>query len=759
VAFFVSRGHLHAQATLPAPSYEAAVVAFLPGGPGGISAPEVARGPEIALFVRADYGPLLVARSTKTEDAAVSDDSNAQVTGTEPADLTPEERTWQEGVDLRVRTDVEMCLECRPRHVPPGKERREVVLQAMQETAKKHSQAHCLPYDRTHWDLVLAYFDARYPQKYREEDEKADQAKAEGLLAKLHDDVREAVEDAFKHHTRNIRPGHDRYIKVLTALREAAGIEDYHRLRGDDRKVYDLLNEYIDFAYTQHRRDEDKQAEREKAEKVRYVADVVLECHPQLIPPGGERAEAVVDLAWEAAKEQARRHGWGYGQQTSEVEKYIKTAYSQRYGEEDRRADREALKTLILSWIRDTPPGEGRSRFVWGKAQEEIKSLAVTDDTLAEVWAETYTLDRQHEDDQVEALDALGLEPSSTVPPTPTGTPAEWLVPGLIVQGQTLAIGGPDKALKTSLALDLAVSAATGTGFLNHFPAGPALGGVVVFSGESGREAVGNTVRRICQARGVAVPTNLHVYYQVPNLANRGLAQHLGVLLRQRVPAGQAGLCVIDPLYLALGLADAAGVKPESMFSMGPVLRAFADTCLEAGATPVVVHHAAKALKTGRLMSIQHLSYAGLSQFARQWLLVNHRVPFNPVTGRSSLVVNVGGSAGHSGAYQVDVTEGSMGLDFTGRTWDVTVGPYVPRVKKPGGDDVDATDGATGNGRAKPGARLRAYLTEKGEVLQSRVKKDLHISGSTLRKEISALGENCVPGGEERRPTIRLTAG
>src|SRR6516164_11082089 len=63
--------------------------------------------------------------------------------------------------------------------------------------------------------------------------------------------------------------------------------------------------------------------------------------------------------------------------------------------------------------------------------------------------------------------------------------PREWLVEQILVGGQPGVIGGPKKGMKTSIALDLAVSLASGTPFLGVF-AVPMRMRVGVISGESG---------------------------------------------------------------------------------------------------------------------------------------------------------------------------------------------------------------------------------------------------------------------------------
>src|SRR5436190_1675274 len=88
----------------------------------------------------------------------------------------------------------------------------------------------------------------------------------------------------------------------------------------------------------------------------------------------------------------------------------------------------------------------------------------------------------------------LSLETVAAMAATPPAL--RWDVEGVMVRGQPMVIGGPPKSLKTSLALDLAISLATATPFLGHFPV-PKQRRVAVFSGESGRATVYETVRRV----------------------------------------------------------------------------------------------------------------------------------------------------------------------------------------------------------------------------------------------------------------------
>src|SRR5207247_2102540 len=104
------------------------------------------------------------------------------------------------------------------------------------------------------------------------------------------------------------------------------------------------------------------------------------------------------------------------------------------------------------------------------------------------------------------------------------------------------------------------------------------------------------------------------------------------------------------------------GASASNLYEVGPLLRRVGESCLAAGATPILVHHAnksvAKKTETQQPLDLDDLAFAGIGEYARQWLLINRRTPYMPGRGDNRLLLAVGGSAGHSGCWQVDVDEG-----------------------------------------------------------------------------------------------------
>ncbi len=110
----------------------------------------------------------------------------------------------------------------------------------------------------------------------------------------------------------------------------------------------------------------------------------------------------------------------------------------------------------------------------------------------------------------------------------------KWLVESVLVEGEPAVIGGPKKTLKTTCAIDMALSVASGTKFLNHFPVAKKVK-VAVLSGESGTATLQETANRICKAKGINL-ADANVLWQndLPCLSDpfdrqqlqQGLAQH-----------------------------------------------------------------------------------------------------------------------------------------------------------------------------------------------------------------------------------------
>jgi hypothetical protein len=247
-----------------------------------------------------------------------------------------------------------------------------------------------------------------------------------------------------------------------------------------------------------------------------------------------------------------------------------------------------------------------------------------------------------------------------------------WLVKRMLVKDQPVIIGAPKKSLKTTIACDLTISLATGGRFLGHFDVYNPVRTAFI-SGESGQHTIQETGRRVAASKGVD-PCNVDALwgFDLPEFSNPA---HITELCRG-LEAHKVQALIVDPLYLCLLAGEhAKDLDAANLFHTGPLFRSLAKWVLQVGCTPVLVHHAVKHLPNpGEPMELESLAYSGCAEFARQWMLLNRREPYDPDrTGSHQLWLGVGGSCGQCGLWALDIEEGELGEDFAGRRWEVTV--------------------------------------------------------------------------------------
>jgi len=262
----------------------------------------------------------------------------------------------------------------------------------------------------------------------------------------------------------------------------------------------------------------------------------------------------------------------------------------------------------------------------------------------------------------------------------------EFLIEKILVNRQLCILGGPKKSLKTSLQVEMAVALATATPFVGQFEV-PSAKRVAIFAGETAPGDMQDLARRVCRAHGTTLENLDGVEWinEVPRLWDEVDLKALKAFLKQK----EIDVVSIDSLYVCL-LSGALSVSASNLYVTGPILRRAAKACLAAGATPVFLHHTTKSVNRARSQGprngkkpsgiseidppdLDDLAFAGPAEAARQWLLLARRQPYLPGSGRHELVMAVGGSAGHSGTWLLDVDEGTAGRRLGSRRWRVKV--------------------------------------------------------------------------------------
>lgn len=243
--------------------------------------------------------------------------------------------------------------------------------------------------------------------------------------------------------------------------------------------------------------------------------------------------------------------------------------------------------------------------------------------------------------------------------------PIEYLIEDFLVAGQPAIIAGPKKCLKTTTIVAAAIALATGTPLFGRFAVLKPQR-VLMMTAESGMATMKETISRIAATQDIALKAiaNLIVSDMVPKLAND---EHLRGLERMLDDDG-IGVLFVDPAYMAM-----PGTDPANGFTAYDVLSRVSRLCGDRSVTLVLAHHTRKsASSTTAPPDLDDIAWAGYGEWARQWILLGRRERYTPGSGQHRLWLTVGGSAGHSGEWALDVNEGPYRRGAA-RQWSVSL--------------------------------------------------------------------------------------
>jgi hypothetical protein len=254
----------------------------------------------------------------------------------------------------------------------------------------------------------------------------------------------------------------------------------------------------------------------------------------------------------------------------------------------------------------------------------------------------------------------------------------DYIVEGVFVDKAPLIVGGREKCFKTSLTMDLAISLVTGKPFLGRFPVNDTRR-VTFFTAEIGPAAGKLLIRRIRESKGIPEGQigELNIITDVPSFTVTKIFDkttgkptlHASIPdeFEKYIATVPTDVMIFDPLYFCL-----QGSEVGDMYAIGAALKVITRICDKKGIWPIFCHHARKdSSKEYQPMELGDLYGAGVSAFARQWMLVSHADAYR--NGVATLTSKFGGSTqGDGGVWNLKVDEGTPD-EIVDRRWDVTV--------------------------------------------------------------------------------------
>lgn len=166
----------------------------------------------------------------------------------------------------------------------------------------------------------------------------------------------------------------------------------------------------------------------------------------------------------------------------------------------------------------------------------------------------------------------------------------EWLVESFVQQASVGVCAGEPKTMKSTLMLDMAVSVASGTLFMNKYPTKSV---PTLYIQEENSEAdIKDRITRMAYAKGVIEETELGYdllpipLYLMNNTGLNLLLEADRAQLEQTIKDNDIKLAVLDPWYML-----ASGTDENSVKEISPLLKFFTGIRNKYGCAIMLVHH------------------------------------------------------------------------------------------------------------------------------------------------------------------------
>lgn len=255
---------------------------------------------------------------------------------------------------------------------------------------------------------------------------------------------------------------------------------------------------------------------------------------------------------------------------------------------------------------------------------------------------------QQTDTDEIEAMSFSELE-AADIPET------EFLIDGIIPARDYGIISAPSKCLKTHFAVDMAISLATATPFLDRFEVPKAVNAGII-SNESNASVIKGMVRRIAPLHGIK-PSDIDLSFvsQTPISLPRDVAK-----VERFIDRKQLKFLAIDPTLKVFAECGEDNANAQKMYGH---LKQVDQITARTGCTIALVNHNRKARNGRRAFAKpekSEITGAGFIEWMRFWVLLHQRRDWNSTTGEHALWMISEGSSGHGSEWAVNVSEGSF---------------------------------------------------------------------------------------------------
>ena len=159
-------------------------------------------------------------------------------------------------------------------------------------------------------------------------------------------------------------------------------------------------------------------------------------------------------------------------------------------------------------------------------------------------------------------------------------TPISWLIKGLLEADTMSAIVGPSGSCKSFVALDMALSIASGKDYNSK----PVTQGAVLFCAGEGKRGVRKRAKAWCKHYGYYL-SNLPMYLSQKTILMHDLAT-VEAIKKEAAAIGDVKLIIIDTLHRSFG-----GHNENNPQDMGAFIQACDDLKESLNCTVIIVHH------------------------------------------------------------------------------------------------------------------------------------------------------------------------